>query len=459
MEVTQKARRRIRLQNILFYALFLAVIGVLAWLSTRYSVEADWTASGRNTPSEASIELVQTIEGPISITAFVTSASEPLRKEIQRLVGRYQRYKDNITLTFVNPDTEPALVREKNIMMDGELVVEYEGRSENVQNLTEEALTNALQRLVRSGERWVVFVQGHGERDPQGSGRHDLRQWSRQLESKGLKVRNLNLSTNPQIPENTSVLVIASPQNDWLPGEVKLLRDYLEGGGNLLWLTEPGAERGLRPVAEQLGLELLPGTVVDPNTQLLGISDPRFAIVAEYPMHPITRDFDLLTLYPQARPLEFRQDNTPWEARAVLQTLPRTWSETGQLAGAVEQDPEDIPGPLVIGFALERSPGDDATQEPEAATEQRQRVVVVGDGDFLSDAFLGQGGNLDMGLNMVNWLAHDDTLIAIPAKTAPDRNLELSRTQQAIIGFGFLAVLPLALLGAGVRVWLVRRRR
>jgi hypothetical protein len=59
---------------------------------------------------------------------------------------------------------------------------------------------------------------------------------------------------------------------------------------------------------------------------------------------------------------------------------------------------------------------------------------------------------------MVNWLANDDSQINIPAKITPDKSLQLSTTSQAIIGFGFLVVIPLIFLVSGVYVWYRRRK-
>ena len=88
-----------------------------------------------------------------------------------------------------------------------------------------------------------------------------------------------------------------------------------------------------------------------------------------------------------------------------------------------------------------------------------QRVVVTGDGDFLSNAYLGNGGNLMLGLNIFNWLAHDDSYISINPRPAPDLSLILSPLAQGFIGFGFLLALPLLLISAGIGVWVRRRRR
>ncbi|QKQ25769.1 hypothetical protein HUE57_05325 [Candidatus Reidiella endopervernicosa] len=88
-----------------------------------------------------------------------------------------------------------------------------------------------------------------------------------------------------------------------------------------------------------------------------------------------------------------------------------------------------------------------------------QRAIVIGDGDFLSNSYLGNGGNLDLGLAMVEWLSHDDALITIRSRTASDTTLELSNTAMAVIGVGFLLVVPVGLLGVGLGIWLKRRKR
>ena len=455
MLVTPKTRIHSRLQGVIFTILFLAVVGVLAWLSTRYSFTADWTANNRNTLSEASSELLKQLEGPVTITSYATE-DESVRHAVSELVDRYRRHKADVTLRFINPDLEPETVRALGIRVNGELRIEYQSRSENLQNLSEQGLTNILQRLARSGERWLVFVEGHGERKPQGIANHDLGQWSQQLTAKGFKVQTHNLVQNPQLPENTQVLVLAGPQTDLLPGEVAIINQYVASGGNVLWLTDPAENKnqyGLTPLATQLGIGFEPGMIVDPTTQVLGVSDPRFALVADYPGHAITQGFDALTLFPQSHGLIVTPPDG-WQARVILQTEKRSWSETGGMSGSVQFDAtNDVPGPLILGVALTRGLSVDG-----AEASQEQRVVVTGDGDFLSNAYLGNGANLLLGMNMVNWLANDDQLINIPVKTATDRNLQLSPLAQGMIGFGFLFVLPLLLAGSGFIIWWKRRK-
>lgn len=453
MELNTHVKRRLRLQSHTFTVLFLVAVGLVAWLSTRYHVQADWTSSGRHTLAEASVSLLATLDGPVAVTAFAReSEATASRRAIADFVGRYQRHYPSMELRFVNPDLHPDKVREYGVGMEGEMVIEYQGRRENVRTLSEEAFTNALQRLARSGERRIVFLQGHGERKPIGQANHDLGEFGHQLENKGFVLGTVNLAETPTIPEDTSVLVIASPQVNLLPGEVAILRDYVAKGGNLLWLLEPGEWRGLKPLAALMGISMHTGVVVDPTTQLLGIDNAAFAVVADYPPHAATQDLDSLTLFPYAAALDVSPPRE-WEVWPLLRTVARSWVEAGPLEDAVRFDADsDTAGPLDLGVALTREVG-------EGEARRTQRVVVLGDGDFLSNAFIGNGANLELGNRVVNWLSHDDAFITIPPRAAPDTTLTMTPTLSIVMGAGFLLLIPALLLGSGVTLWLRRRHR
>jgi ABC-type uncharacterized transport system involved in gliding motility auxiliary subunit len=457
MQVTRSSRRQLQLQNLVFVAGLLVFMGLLAWLSTRYSFDADWTSSGRNSLSIDSRQLLDEMPDPVQVTAFATE-NALIREHIRDLIGRYQRYKPNLELEFVNPDTEPETVRELGISLDGELLLEYQGRKEKVQSLSEQTLTNTLLRIARQKQRKVSFLSGHGERDPLGQANHDLGTFGQSLEQKGIILDTLKLAETPEIPADTNLLVIADPRIVLLPGEIQLVHRYLQAGGNLLWLVEPGPIAGLDPVSETLGIEFLPGTIVDATTQLFGIDNPAFALITAYPMHPVTREMTSLTLFPQATALDVSAPQE-WQTEPLLTTLDRAWTEIGPLSGTIrfDEDSDERMGPLDIGFVFSRVKNKKDAGDEENDAEQR--VIVIGDSDFLSNAYLGNGGNVELGLNLFNWLNHDDQFIAVTARTTSDANLELGTTAQIIIGFGFLFGIPLVLLGAGTAIWWRRRNR
>lgn len=440
-------RLRETLSSLLFYLLLGAALGLIGWLAERHPMAWDWSASGRNTLSASSQQLLGRLTAPLHITSFTPEEPE-LRSRIRQALTPYLERRGDITLAFVNPDTQPELVRQYGIKALGELRLEYEGRGENLRILDEENIGNAIQRLLGSKDSWLAFLSGHAERSPDSTANHALGNFAAELRRKGYKAQTLELAQVEAIPKNTSLLVIASPEADYLPGEAARVRQWVEQGGNLLWLLEPGGLRGLEPLADAIGVRPLPGTILDPGGKRLGIDNPTFALVARYPDHPATQGFEPLTLYPQAAALGVEAP-TGWIAQPLLSTLSGTWNETGPLQGKVSWEPAlgEKEGPLPIGLALTRQ-----------QAEREQRLLVVGDGDFLSNAYLGNAGNLDLGLNLVRWLSGDEKLLQIPARTAPDRNLELSQEAGIALGLLFLFALPILLATTGLLIWWRRRR-
>jgi ABC-type uncharacterized transport system involved in gliding motility auxiliary subunit len=439
---------RLRLQNAFFVLLLVALAALVVELGSTYRTEWDVTASGRNTLSAASLEVVRKLEGPVRVTAFATPQDPrlgDLRKLIRDFLAPYQRAKSDLTLAFVDPREQPKEAAQAGVQVNGELVVEHAGHSERLANLSELEFTNLLIRLARTDERLVMWLEGHGERSLTQRANHDLGDFGTQLRQKGLRLGALNLALAPEVPDNAALLIIAGPRVPIAEAEVDKIARYLERGGNLLWLIDQEPLQGLEPIAERLGLVLSAGVVVDPDAIERG-GRPVMAVAAGYGSHPIVRSFRLNTVFPFARaigtmPLE------DWNVSPLLEVAPRGWIESGDLNGRIVFDEKvDTPGPVTIAVALER-----------LREEKNQRVVAVGSGHFLANTYLGNGGNLDLGINLVNWLTGDDRLIAIQPRHAADASLTLSRGWLTTLVALFLIALPLAFLAAGSLIWWRRR--
>ncbi|MCU7906905.1 MAG: GldG family protein [Candidatus Thiodiazotropha sp. (ex Epidulcina cf. delphinae)] len=441
------SRLTARLNDLLFYLLMGTILVLSAWLSGRYDGQWDWTRQGSNSLNPISVDILQRTSGPLKVTAYVSETAS-LRDRIRRFVGRYQHLKPDMALIFVDPLRHPDAARRQGISLSGEILLSYNDREERIQQLDEERFSNAILRLGQIKEHWIAGLTGHGERDLLGKANHDLGEFGKSLKQQGYQVIGLDLATTPTPPDNTALLVIASPLRPLLPGEISLLHDYLEGGGNLLLLSDPGNQVAQSLIRELTGIEQLPGTIVDANVRELGIDNPAVALVPKYPDHSATRGFSLLTLYPQAAALSVATGND-WEIAPLLQTLDRSWNETGPLTGEIARNAQsgEAAGPLTLGLALSRQRQD-----------KEQRLLVIGDGDFLSNSFLNNAGNLDLGLSLSRWLVGDERLIGIPAPQANDQELHLSKLAIGIIGLGSLIVLPLMLLlTGGIMTW--RRNR
>jgi len=443
-----------RIQGFLFAALLIAAALCVAFLSTRFGWQHDFSYAQRSSLDARSVDLLHRLDAPVTIVSYAGQDAQ-LRAAIADFVARYQRIKSDISLRFVDPDADPAATRAAGITIDGELNIRYGGRSEQLKVLTEREFDNALVRLARTRVRLVAFLSGDGERKSDGKANADAGNFGALLAAQGVRTLALTLTAGMHVPQNVDVLVLASPQVPLAPAAVAEIDDYLARGGNFLWLVEPGQDMGTDALAKALSLRVLDGTVVDGAGAALGLGDPSFVAISTYPQSGITRDFALTTLFPQAAAFGV-VSGADWKEQSLLRTSAKSWTHIGPIAQndtstiAYDADKGELPGPLDIGVALSRlSPSPDKSE---------QRVVAIGDGDFLSNAFLGNGGNREFGQRVFDWLLQDDALIDIPDKGAPDSRLQLSQRALGTIGLGFLAILPLALAIIGGLIWWRRRR-
>ncbi len=445
-----------RLDGWLFAAILLLGVAALGYLGTRHVYQSDWTAHGRSSLSTESRAVLAKLDGPVEIVSYASPQGN-LRQSVAGFLQRYQAAKPDLRLRFVDPQLDPAKMRELGITVDGALILHYKDHQQRLDELSERSLTNALERLVRGSDRMVAFVTGDGERRADGQANADLGTFMAQLEGRGMRAVPLNFAQVGAVPEHTDLVVLASPSLALPPGAVQALIAYAQGGGNLLWLSEPANDNlGLKPLADLLGVHILPGVLVDGSGTALGLRDPRLIALGDYPAQAITRGFALTTLFPQASALALLSPSD-WAAKPFLRSGAQSWTEFQPIDNAkpsdirFDADAGELKGPLDFGYALSR-----LSPSPE---KSEQRAVVIGDGDFLSNTFLGNGGNRALGERVFDWLLGDDKLVDLPPRGAPDQLLEISQTGLNALSFGFLIALPLLLLVIGGLIAWRRRRR
>ncbi len=441
------------LLNLAFVLALTGIAGGLGYLSARYHIQRDVTYNTVNSLDPGSVAVLRQLEGPVAITVYATEQDAQhgdVRKIIRDFLSRYQRYKPDIKLVFVDPSKEPEQARAAQIRFNGEMVVEYAGRGEHLTKINEPALTGALLRLAHTRDQTVMYLDGHGEPKLDGIANYDLGSvFGAKLKQNGFHLGSLNLALAQEVPDNVSVLVITQPQIDLMPGEVAKLLRHIDRGGSLLWLVDAGPLHGLERLAEKLDLQLPPGIVIDPAASAMN-APSTWSLGAAYPPHPVTRNFNLITAFPYARPLIWNE-NHDWQHQVLVEVAPRGWVSRNKPDNQPGAKPHfdkqhDIPGPAVIAMALQRR-----------INNRGQRIVVVGNGAFLANSYAGNGGNVDLGVNMVNWLASDENLITIQPRAARDSSLVLSKRELEIISGFFLLALPLLLAGAGIYLWRKRR--
>ncbi len=463
MKINRNLRFQMLAQSWLFVVLFILLVILVGYLTSQYRVAKDVTQANRNILTQGSVNILKQMKDPVNMTVYATqddaNRGDTFRKGMIDFVARYQREKKNITLTFINPSEEPKLAQEAGVKEDGEMVVEYNKRSEHISPpFAEQEMTNLLVRLSRTNTQAVMFLDGHGERHLQGIKNHDIGEFGKQLEAKGFKFANPDLTIAQAVPANGAMLVIASPQVDVSEIEAKKIKAYLESGGNVLWLLDDNNLRGMKEVADYLGIKVSPGIAVDMTAAQYG-ADAKVAFASLYGDHPITRNFQLRTLFPEAHEVDAQaSDEFGWKVGRLVEVAPNGWLESDKSTAGVKNqkvvfdEKTDKRGPINIGVALEREYG-----------KKGQRVVVMGNANFLSNTFITNGGNLDFGVNIVNWLAGDDKLITIQPMPLKDINMTIPSDAKShaiawIVFHGFQYFIPLGFFVAGFWLWWKRRK-
>ena len=160
-------------------------------------------------------------------------------------------------------------------------------------------------------------------------------------------------------------------------------------------------------------------------------------------------------------------DNPQRAAQSFVQTSEKSWAETtfSELENPDALVPEtekgDLTGPVSIAVASSAPVAGGETPPAKADGEEPKkpetRVAAIGDSDFASNAYLGVQGNRDLFMNTVNWLAQQESQIAIRPRDPADRRITLTENASKGLFWLSIVVVPLAVFGAGVLGWWRRR--
>lgn len=434
---------------------FFGILVVVNLLAYRQPKRWDLTEDRTHTLAQETRDTLAALPQPVEALAFFTARMPT--SQARTLLEDYKAVANGrFDYRFVDPEREPMLARQEGVQRDGTIVLRMGDRREQVDFASEQELTAALVRLLNPTARKVYFLTGHGEHSPDDFGDTALSQAKEALERKNYGVDTLNLLAVHTVPEDAAVVVIAGPVQPLQAAEVSALRDFVAQGGALVVMEEllPLTESANTsdPLAEYLaadwGITLGQDMVVD-----LTSNQPLVAIAGTYGAHAITNRMNgMVSFFPTARSVQITTTLSGALPVELVRTAPQSWAESDLQAlrtgGNVADDsPSDLPGPVPIAAAAERS-------------DIRARLVVFGDADFPTNAFFGAYGNGDLFVNAVDWAAGQEQLIQLTPKMRTQRLLlPPSRTAQGLIALLVLILLPGLPLVAGVVVWLQRRRR
>ncbi|MCZ7587246.1 MAG: Gldg family protein [Deltaproteobacteria bacterium] len=415
------------------------------------------------------MKVLQHLKAPVKVTGFFATGED---KGVKSLLERYDAAAppDMFGFEIIDPDQHPEVLQKYDVNRRGAIVVETGGRNTIIVEQTEQGLTQAILKITQAKTGPVCFVTGHGEASINDAEEGGASLFKRLLENENHDTQEIVLAGRG-IPEECSVAVLAGPDRPMAENEVRVVEDWVDRGGSLLYLAEPTASAGLEDWLAQRGVTLDDVIIVEPvNNPFFGSQLGVTPVVMDYPAHDITKDMTQPTLFSLARSLTLNYSVDTAMVSPILNTTDQAWGEVDVKPlledQVVERDEKDGKGPLVLGAALEvhsqHTPPADP-DEPEGedapATPASARVVVIGDSTFLRNGLVTQLYNSDFALNVVAWLAGKEETISIRPNQFESSMILLTGDDRAQVFFISVLAVPMFVTMFGIGVILSRSRR
>ena len=444
-------------------------IGVNHYLANNTNVRWDVTQDKQHTLSNNTIEYVSTLTNEVQLTAFHVGMPP---KYLLDLFKEYERVSAGVIKTEIIDPIEQITYATKfgnAINADERKVIVQSGNNRKdvdftLSALSEDKLTNAIASASRA-PRTVYFLTGHGEYSSSNQDYVGLSKFKQLLADNNITSKTLMLGIRQSIPTDCDVLIIAGPKNALSQNEETLIGDYLTKGGDALFLIEHtmvttadkplSAEQlqknpSLNVILNQWGLDVQSDIVVD-FTNHIG-DDVGSPATKNYHRHKaLTEGLDY-TFYVRPRSIRVLPQRRAGIKHAVIVSTASTensWAETNRTLD-IQFDPNtDTAGPVPFAYVVIEEKNEALQSNKSSDT----RLIVFTDADFLSNVYINQYSNAQMGLNLVNWLAELDYKTFISAKEIKVERLDLTSKQkrQVIV---ILFLLPFFLVIAGLLVWL-----
>jgi ABC-type uncharacterized transport system involved in gliding motility auxiliary subunit len=456
-----------------YIVVIVAVLAAVNFLANRYDKSYDSTHNKQFSLSDQTIKIAKNLNSDVQLLYF---GDTPSFQGAHDLLDRYSALSPKIHVQYIDPVRKPQQARAEGFRSDSPVIVEAGVKKEPAKSLTEEEITGALIRALKTGERNVCFLNAAGEHsidDTQASGFSFLKTV---LERDNYKVRseslkpgapeagkqiNVNQAAAPgsaEVPKSCTTLVIGGPQLAYPPAVANAIKTYVENGGRALIMldetlrigrSEPAAENPeLAKALEDWGVTANKDLVLDLSGigQMFGLQADS-AVVVSYESHPIVQPLTRVpTVFPLSRSLDVKSS-----AKASVSKLFGTTEDSlavPEIPADGRVDPKKgKKGPFTLAAAGTYS---GATQG---------RFVVIGSSVWATNTFTSsrQLGNRDLFSNMINWLASDEDLISIRPKETEDRPLNLSTQKLNAIFWMSVLIFPLGVVGFGLAAWWKRR--
>jgi hypothetical protein len=456
-------------------ALGLALVFPLNYLASQHKWDYDTSYFKVTDAGTSTLALVRGLDEPVEVFLFFDPGSdvaESMRSYFDTLESESQ---GRITVQFVDQAVDPKLsedlkVRENGFvaMRRGDAIEKFKvgtdmDKAKRELKKLDENVQKYLLKIAKGPQNAYMMV-GHGEASSKEKDDplHKLNAYKQLLESKNFKIKNFGVveGSADTVPDDAGLVIVAAPEKALLPEEEAALTAYLDRGGRLLVMVEPGKE----PLTGLLGrLGLQAGTTPLANAkyfmpQTRGTSDRSNLVSNRFGTHEVTTTLSknssqAYVLMPNVAGLTEVPGTTGAKATVLIRSPDGTWADTD---GDRELNNGEKSEQFNLAYAVTGPVSKPDAADPNAPTEWR--AIVVGDVAAFSDPVLDVSvGNQQFVLDGTWWLIGEED---ITGETSNEEDVKIEHTHDDDIAwfYGTIFGVPLIVLGVGALITTTRGR-
>ncbi|NLY98521.1 MAG: hypothetical protein GX082_14085 [Clostridiaceae bacterium] len=458
--------------------LIVAVITVAVLLNVlvdSFGLKADLTPNKLYSLHKRTVEVLQNLQTDVEIYGLFDETKfrqNDRDKSILEMLERYAKY-DHISLIYVDPERDPSLIKtlDPNNLMElraNDFVVKSGGKTKKIEynslyksefnyqtfqtvitgSQAEEKFTGAIRFVTAEKTPYIYFTTGHGEYDINS----DLTVLKGTLENNNYLVGTLNLLTDPQIPEETEILIMASPKKDITDDERVLIEEYIVNGGNFMVMVDALSDD---PEFTELNELLAIFNLAVQYNQVREFDTGRYLPSSQYTIVPIVADNTINSplnpksftmIMPKSRSIEILKN-----VKDYVTTIPLLTTSNSAIGEPISSGRREVEGPLNLAVAVDFQGG-----------YKPAKVVAMGNANYITDNYIYAYQQYSINAfyffaNVLFWMRDDADTIYIAPKSYEIAKLTLTQQQAKTIGIVSIVGLPLIILGAGFIVFLRRR--
>ena len=479
-----------------FTAIFIVLVVLLNWGATvlveKNPLRIDVTDKALFSFSEETVDYLYELDQEITISVlaseedFVAYGDETSQLYYQygidllgympaanEAIKRYAQYSDYITVEYVDILADPTFSSKypNEKLAQGQIIISSEqtGRYKILnafdlfyintddysvwlnaeKKLTSAIMVTALEDLVK-----VQYTTGHNENNV--SGIVSL------LEQNAYESSQINLMQD-DIDEDTDIIVIMGPLVDFTEEELAKIDSFLDNNGNFnkhvvyFAAYNRAATPLLDAFAKEWGIEVSTSTVVETDSRKYYNRNP-FMNIPSYADEVLSAKYSSLSIglvTPYCVPLRTVFTQTDNRSTEVLLSFTNT-AVAMPLEVPEDWSPED---------ATEKGPFDGAVigkrTTYSGTLEKTSTVTVFGSYIMADSGALGTSlyANAEYLLDVFNTVSQNEVKVNILIKDLGIEPLNMTTSQQLIIGIVFAGVIPLCVLIAGIVIWIIRRNK